>query len=140
MKIRRLLQFNSDQFKQIEVLMHALSSQCVLTEEILTMALQFSQVYVAEEGDHIIGMATLCLVCTPSGRKADIEDVVVLPEFQGKGIGKALVRRLIEEAGKKAPIQIHLTSKPIRVAANALYVKMGFVRKETNVYTMQLED
>ncbi len=138
MKIRRLLQFNSDQFKQLEALMHVLSPRCVLTEEILTMALRFSQVYVAEEGNHIIGMATLCVVCTPTGRKAGIEDVVVLPEFQGKGIGEALVGRLIEEAGKNAPIQIQLTSKPIRVAANALYLKLGFVRKETNVYTMQL--
>lgn len=140
MKIRRLLQFNTDQFKQLQALMHVLSPRCVLTEEILTVALQSSLVYVAEEGNRIIGMATLCIGCTPTGRKASIEDVVVCPECQGKGIGEALVRRLIEEVGKNAPIQVQLTSKPARVAANALYVKLGFVRKETNVYAMQLED
>jgi len=34
--------------------------------------------------------------------------------------------------------KLKFTSKPQRIAANALYQKMGFERKETNVYEMKL--
>ena len=33
---------------------------------------------------------------------------------------------------------IHLTSNPKREAANALYQKMGFEKKETNCYMMKI--
>ena len=32
---------------------------------------------------------------------------------------------------------LNFTSRPARVAANKLYQKLGFKRKETNVYTMK---
>jgi hypothetical protein len=33
---------------------------------------------------------------------------------------------------------IDLTSRPSREAANAMYLKMGFGRRETNVYRLSL--
>ena len=37
-----------------------------------------------------------------------------------------------------APVDLNLTSKPERVAANELYRKMGFERRETNVYSLRI--
>lgn len=88
----------------------------------------------------IVGCATLCVFCSPTGRKATIEDVVVSRECRGMHLGEQLVGHLIDTARRQAPIELHLTSKPIRVAANRLYQKMGFTRKETNCYVMKVQE
>ena len=36
--------------------------------------------------------------------------------------------------------EVDLTSRPSRKAANALYQKIGFVQRETNVYRFEIED
>ena len=88
---------------------------------------------------HIIGCASLCVYESPTGRKASIEDVVVNSVFRGQGIGKALMEHIIDFARRElAPIDIHLTSRPHRIAANELYQSLGFERRETNVYRMMV--
>jgi ribosomal protein S18 acetylase RimI-like enzyme len=47
---------------------------------------------------------------------------------------------VLERAASFAPITLQLTSRPSRVAANALYRKLGFLPKETNFYTMKIEE
>ena len=46
---------------------------------------------------------------------------------------------LLDRAASFAPITLQLTSRPLRIAANALYQKLGFQPKETNFYTMKIE-
>lgn len=46
--------------------------------------------------------------------------------------------RLIEEAQKAGLIELELTSRPSNVTANAWYQKLGFEKRETNVYRMKL--
>jgi len=92
-----------------------------------------------EEDGRVIGCASLCLFDSPTGRKASIEDVVVLSSCRGQGIGRALMERLIAFAGRElAPIDLQLTSRPARVAANELYRSLGFERRETNAYRLSL--
>ena len=87
----------------------------------------------------IVGCATLCVYESPTGRKASVEDVVVLSAYRGQGIGRTLLQRIIDFAGSKlSPIDLHLTSNPSRKEANALYKELGFVQRETNVYQMIL--
>ena len=95
-------------------------------------------VFVAEDNGEIVGMLTLVIYCIPSGQKAWIEDVVVDKEMQGKGIGKALIERAIEYANQLNINKVDLTSSPLRVAANILYQKIGFEKRETNVYRISL--
>lgn len=38
-----------------------------------------------------------------------------------------------------APLDLHLTSRPERVAANEMYKKLGFERRGTNGYRMRVE-
>ena len=99
-----------------------------------------TRIFVAENDEkHIVGCATLCVYESPTGRKASIEDVVVLPAYRGQGIGRTLLQRIIDFAGTKlSPIDLHLTSSPWREDANALYLALGFEKRDTNVYKMSL--
>jgi ribosomal protein S18 acetylase RimI-like enzyme len=88
----------------------------------------------------IIGCASLCVFESPTGRKASVEDVVVGEGFRGQGIGRALMEHLIDFVRRElAPVDLHLTSRPERVAANTLYRSLGFERRETNVYRMRVQ-
>ncbi|MBI1792927.1 MAG: GNAT family N-acetyltransferase [Chloroflexi bacterium] len=87
----------------------------------------------ADDGS-IIGAASLTVYRVPTGMRAIIEDVIVDESARGRGIGEALVRRCLELARKKGAGGVALTSNPKREAANRLYVRMGFVYRETNAY------
>ncbi|HET6657737.1 MAG TPA: GNAT family N-acetyltransferase [Gaiellaceae bacterium] len=82
----------------------------------------------------IIGSLTLAVFLTPTGRRAWIEDVVVDEAARGQGTGEALVNEAIRLAAELGARTVDLTSRPSRTAANALYEKIGFRRRETNVY------
>jgi len=87
----------------------------------------------ADDGS-IIGAANLTVYRVPTGIRAIIEDVIVDESARGQGIGEALVRRALEIARQKGASGVSLTSNPKRKAANVLYQKMGFTRRETNAY------
>ena len=82
----------------------------------------------------IVGTLTLAIYRIPSGTRAVIEDVVVDASARGKGIGEALTRAALERARKTGRRSVDLTSRPSREAANRLYQRLGFVKRETNVY------
>ena len=138
MTIEILHKFNENEFQDMKRLMSVLSNHTELTLDMLTTAMQSSKVYVIRDQERIIGTASLCPFSSPTGKKANIEDVVILPKYQGKGLGRRLMEKIIEDAGKLQPITLYLTSRPSRTAANILYQKLGFEQKETNVYFMKL--
>ncbi len=90
--------------------------------------------------EHIIGCASLCVFDSPTGRKASIEDVVVSTAYRGQHIGKQLMKHVIEYAKTLVPITLQLTSRPERVAANKLYQSLGFQKRGTNAYRMEILD
>ena len=87
----------------------------------------------------IVGALTLAVYRVPSGVRAMIEDVIVDGSARGQGIGEALVKRAIELAKEKKVGTIALTSSPFREAANKLYVRTGFTKRETNAYQLKLK-
>ena len=86
----------------------------------------------------IVGTLTLAAYRVPSGVRSMIEDVVVDNSARGQGIGEALIKRAIEVAREKGVQYISLTSSSTREAANRLYMKVGFKKRETNAYQMKL--
>jgi ribosomal protein S18 acetylase RimI-like enzyme len=76
----------------------------------------------------------------PAGIRARIEDVVVMEEARGKGVGKLLMKHALEVASKKGATGVDLTSHASRVAANGLYKRLGFEIRTTNVYRYSLEN
>lgn len=93
----------------------------------------------AADDAHIVAMCTLATYLAPTGRKAWIEDVVVDSQMRGQKLGRLLIDRVVEEARRLAPCSLMLTSRPARVAANALYKSAGFEQRETNVYKKSFE-
>jgi ribosomal protein S18 acetylase RimI-like enzyme len=94
--------------------------------------------YPANESGLIVAMLTLIIIKIPSGKYAQIEDVVVDSKYRGKGIGRNLVESAILLARENHVKQVHLTSNPLRIKANKLYMKLGFIKRDTNVYFLDL--
>lgn len=112
MTIKELSALSEAQVKDVISLMGELNPSIVVTPEMLRRSVASASSHffaIIEDIDHIIGCATLCVYDSPTGRKASVEDVVV-----------------------------HLTSNPRRVAANELYKKLGFERRESNFYGMRV--
>lgn len=86
----------------------------------------------------IVGALTLAVYRVPTGIRSVIEDVIVDVSVRGEGIGEALMRRAIELAREKGANNISLTSNPMRKAANKLYLRVGFTKRETNAYQIKL--
>ena len=99
-----------------------------------------SVLFVAYDDGSVVGTLTLVIFTIPTGRRAWIEDVVVDEDARGLGIGERLTLAALDEARERGVRTIDLTSRPSRTAANALYRKMGFELRETNVYRFFLED
>jgi ribosomal protein S18 acetylase RimI-like enzyme len=87
----------------------------------------------------VVGMLTLVIFTLPTGVRAWIEDVVVDDAWRGGGVASTLIRAAIERADAAGARTVDLTSRPHREAANRLYVRLGFEKRETNVYRRTLE-
>jgi ribosomal protein S18 acetylase RimI-like enzyme len=87
----------------------------------------------------IVGSLVLVLLRIPTGVRAWIEDVVIDASCRGRGIGEALNREAIRLAQRRGARTVELTSRPGREAANRLYQRLGFTRRETNVYRYSVE-
>lgn len=100
-----------------------------------------TDLFVATDDDgDVIGTATLVTFAIPTGRRAWIEDVVVDGAAEGRGVGGALTRAMIDRADELGCTTVDLTSRPTREAANHLYRREGFELRETNVYRYDLRD
>ena len=90
-----------------------------------------------DDDDHVVGMLTLALFRIPTGLRAWIEDVVVEEGARGRGVGEALTREAIRIAGEQGARTVDLTSNRRREAANRMYRKLGFSRRDTTVYRIE---
>ena len=54
------------------------------------------------------------------------EDLFVEPEFRGKGLGRQLIEKIIEEAKKQGCYKLLATSRYSREKVHELYLKIGF--------------
>ena len=142
MEINELQNYTQAKFEELKQLMSELSDRVNFTQTDLMLVLKDSNchLYVILDGERIIGCATLCVFHSPTGTKASIEDVVVSSAYRGQHLGKQLMEYVLEQAKEYAPIELHLTSNPKRVAANKLYQSLGFQKKETNCYQMSIVD
>jgi ribosomal protein S18 acetylase RimI-like enzyme len=96
--------------------------------------------FVAEdENGTLAGMLTLTCCQTLARSKYWIEDVVVRPEYRGKGIGRAMVEAAVGHVkNNDGQAVIYLTSNPSRQAARALYRSVGFEEYDTGVFRITI--
>lgn len=90
------------------------------------------------DSGQIVGALNLTVYRVPTGIRSVIEDVIVDISARGQGVGEALLQQAIDLAKEKGARSISLTSNPTRVAANKLYLKTGFEKRETNAYQLKL--
>lgn len=138
MEIKELTSLTDSQVADVLRLMAVLDDTVAVTPEMLRAAAEAPEThfFAAVQSGHIVGCASLCLTRHPLGLKGGIEDVVVSPSCRGLGLGRRLMEHIIGYARGLAPIELHLTSRPSRVAANKLYLSLGFQPHQTNVYKM----
>lgn len=88
-------------------------------------------IFVARFGKKIVGTFALLIMenlahqGTPS---AIVEDVGVLPSFQGQGIGKEMMQFAMVYAKEKGCYKLNLSSNMKREKAHQFYESLGFVK------------
>jgi ribosomal-protein-alanine N-acetyltransferase len=83
-----------------------------------------SAFFVAMCGDVVIGFGVGALSCT--SHDAWVLRLRVYPAYQRKGIGSALMHRLLLALAKEGAERIFLSVSPANEAAMKLYAKLGF--------------
>jgi GNAT superfamily N-acetyltransferase len=89
------------------------------------------RLYVALVGEQVVGSFALLLmdnIAHMGTRSGVIEDVVVAPDWQRKGIGTRMVKFAIDLCKEKGCYKLALTSNLQRQAAHAFYESLGFKR------------
>ncbi len=89
------------------------------------------RLYVAVADAKIVGTFALLIMDNLAhlGKKsAVVEDVGVLPEFQGQGVGKIMMEFAMQEARKNRCYKLVLSSNAKRERAHQFYDSLGFDR------------
>lgn len=82
---------------------------------------------VAEVDGAMVAYAGLMCVDTT----ADIQTIGVLPAFEGRGIGRALLTELLAEAARRGADNVMLEVRADNPRAQTLYTRFGFERIHT---------
>ena len=140
MKIQKVSQVTDEIYEAVIRLVPFLGAHKPLPSRVDLTALVESEsstlliARVADEDSPIAGMLNISIYRAPTGIRSIVEDVVVDPEYRGRGIAKALLQEAMNLAREAGASGIALTSNPQRVEANQLYLRMGFKKRETNAY------
>ena len=87
---------------------------------------------IVETKREVIGFARMT---SDAAFVATVWDLVVAPPYQGKGIGTAIVERMIEKAKETAPgMVVNLCAV---AEAESMYKRIGFRRNEKEIIAMQ---
>jgi GNAT superfamily N-acetyltransferase len=111
----------------------------VMSEEHYRRLVAFpGAVFVARDGERIVGLAQLVVNVLPSKIKGWAEDVVVDEDYRGKGIARKLLELVVAEARQAGCKHLNLTSGNDRAEAQALYAALGFKLRDSQLYRLDL--
>jgi ribosomal-protein-alanine acetyltransferase len=77
-----------------------------------------------EDGPEIVGYAGLR--ATRAGGVGDVQTIAVVPDHRGKGLGRRLLRALLDEARYREVVEVFLEVRADNEPAVALYHSEGF--------------
>ncbi len=85
-------------------------------------------IHVAECDGKVVGMVNLLLTISTAlgGPVAWLEDLIVTEKWQGRGVGRLLLKTAFQECTKRACLRIMLTTDHDNLKAKALYKSEGF--------------
>jgi GNAT superfamily N-acetyltransferase len=89
---------------------------------------RIGQIFVAREDGRAVAMASLLYTVSTAegGKVALFEDLVVLPEYRGRGIGAGLLEHVIAQARAEGVLRLTLLTDRDNARAQALYANAGF--------------
>jgi ribosomal protein S18 acetylase RimI-like enzyme len=95
-------------------------------------------IFVAREAGKVIATAALHYTTSTAegGKSAWFEDLCVLPEARGRGVGPALLSFVLDSAKKAGVLRVTLLTDGDNERAQALYRKLGF--KPSSMLMMRL--
>lgn len=93
----------------------------------------------AFDQDHLVGFAQLFILCKTTFSMGYLEDLVVLEEYRGQGLGRKILGMVIDVAKEEGCTSITLTTRPERVEARGLFEAMGFVEPGNQTLRLTLE-
>ncbi|GAA0977840.1 GNAT family N-acetyltransferase [Nocardiopsis tropica] len=98
------------------------------------------EVLVAVEGDRVVGTVLLVPWSESSEiargpEEAEVRAFAVVPDAQGRGVGRALVRAVVALASERGASRVVLSTQPPMLAAQSLYRAHGFVRTPERDWT-----
>lgn len=85
----------------------------------------------------IVGTALLSTYKVISGYRGMVDDVVVDIKQRGKGIGRKLMEKLLEEGKNLGLDEILLSTGHHRASAISLYTSLGFTLKKSGLYSLK---
>jgi GNAT superfamily N-acetyltransferase len=98
-----------------------------------------TELLVAKDNNQIIGTVTVAYVPQMGRVKAWIDDLVVDETYRGQGIARHLMEMSIDQAKKRNCQNLNLTSGDDRSAAHGFYESMGFKKRETRVFRLDIK-
>jgi [ribosomal protein S18]-alanine N-acetyltransferase len=107
-------------------------------QRILTSGVSKHLVLVADEASAILGF----LVATAAGPEWTLDNIVVAPDAQKRGLRSQLLSALLSELGKRKAEAVFLEVRESNLAAIRAYEKSGFVLvgRRRHYYREPLED
>lgn len=104
--------------------------------------------YVAESGGQVVGSVNIALPASQMAELAydnelEFRMLAVHPDYQGQGIGRALVTYVLELARNHGLDAVAITTMASMTAAQTMYQTMGFQRaphRDWNLYTAGIVD
>ena len=138
MKIREINAYNDETYNAVLKLLPQLDPEIKLpSKEFFKSILEAENTHFfageSEDGE-IDGILTLTVYSIPTGTNFRIDDVVIDGSQRGKGYGKKIMLHAMKFAESMGAKSVDLTSRPFRIAANKLYIDLGFEKRDTNVY------
>jgi len=99
------------------------------------------RVLVLREGDSLIGMVNLLFTISTAlgGRVALLEDMIVHPEYRGRGAGSELLQAAINLAKSSGCRRITLLTDQTNESAQLFYKRHGFIISEMLPLRLSLE-
>jgi ribosomal protein S18 acetylase RimI-like enzyme len=96
-------------------------------DEFITSIQHEGVFYLLQEDEEIVGMGAVRKLRDGIG---EIKRMYIKPEFQGRGWGRRLLERLLEEGRERGLSEIYLETGNFMAAAQQLYRSMGFEERE----------
>jgi ribosomal protein S18 acetylase RimI-like enzyme len=93
---------------------------------------EIGRIYCAVDSSVIVGMVSILFTVSTAegGRAALLEDMIVAPDWRGKGIGRQLLAHAISEAKEAGCLRVTLLTDQTNEAAMRFYRRAGFERSQ----------